>query len=436
MSHSFERDRWLRVAVGTMMMLTLGTLYAWSIFRTPFGAAYPSWSAADLSLNFTISIVCYSLGGFFGGKLSKKTSNVLTARLGAVLILLGFWGTSMLPADPASARTMLYLCYGVLSAVGTGFGYNAILAGVSGWFPDKNGLSSGVMLTGFGLGTMLIGQLANVLIPVIGLSALFRAFAVVIAAVLLLGSAMVRLPGRSVKLPQAPASAKTAGGRDFATGEMVRQGAFWVFFLWNMLMCASGLLVINTAAGIAEYYGTAAVLGLLLSVFNGLSRIPFGVLVDRLGRERVMLLANGFLLLSGALLVLGGLNRSAVLVLGGMLIMGICYGNSVTIGTLVIRQFYGDAHYATNLAVINFCAIPACVAAPLCASALQEASGGDYTTTFLCVLALAAADLVVGFFVRQPKPSKGESYHVRDICQCGPGAARQRCGPAVQEFHQ
>jgi hypothetical protein len=36
------------------------------------------------------------------------------------------------------------------------------------------------------------------------------------------------------------------------------------------------------------------------------------------------------------------------------------------------------------------------------ASALQEASGGDYATTFLCVLALAVVDLVVGFFVRRP----------------------------------
>lgn len=100
-------------------------------------------------------------------------------------------------------------------------------------------------------------------------------------------------------------------------------------------------------------------LGLLLSVFNGLSRIPFGVLVDKFGRRKVMLLANGFLLLSGGLLVLGrhGPQRGAGT--GGMLIMGVCYGNSVTIGTLVIRQFYGSAHYATNLAIVNCCAIPA-----------------------------------------------------------------------------
>ena len=102
------------------------------------------------------------------------------------------------------------------------------------------------------------------------------------------------------------------------------------------------------------------------------------------------------------LLVLGGVSRSAVLVLAGMLIMGVCYGNSVTIGTLVIRQFYGSAHYATNLAIVNCCAIPASFIGPLISSALQTASGGDYTTTFVCVLVFAVADLLVGFLVKKP----------------------------------
>lgn len=402
MSQSFERGRWLRVAAGTVMMLSLGTLYAWSIFRAPFAAIYPGWTEGDLSMNFTISMVCYCAGGFLGGKLSRRTSNMVTALAAAVLILAGFWGTAMLPADPGRARLMLYACYGVLSGLGTGLGYNAIVSGVGGWFPDKSGLATGVLLTGFGLGSMLIGQLADALIPVVGLPALFRAFAVVIAVVLALGSPLVRLPGAGVALPPPPATARVEGQRDYTTGQMVRRPTFWIFFLWNMLMCASGLLVINSAANIAAYYGAAAVLGLLLSVFNGLSRIPFGVLVDRFGRRKVMLLANGLLLLSGGLLVLGGLGRSATLVLVGMLIMGVCYGNSVTIGTLVIRQFYGDAHYATNLAVVNCCAVPASFIGPMISSALLESSGGDYTTVFVCVLAFAAADLIVGFFVRKP----------------------------------
>ena len=397
-----QRKRWSFVAIGTVMMLCLGTLYAWSIFRTPFGAQYPGWSASDLSLNFTISMICYCIGGFLGGKLSARTSNTVTALTAGALILVGFFGVSFLPAEEAQAKIVLYLCYGVCSGLGTGLGYNAIVTGVSGWFPDRSGLVTGILLTGFGMGTMVIGQIADKLIPVLGLSAVFRILAAVIFVVILLGARFVHLPGAEVELPKPPATARTAGQRDYTTGEMVRRPTFWLFFLWNLLVCACGLMVINSAASIASYYGVAAVLGLLISVFNGLSRTPFGMLVDKLGRAKVMLICNCLLILSGGLLVLGGWTGSALLVLPGMLIMGVCYGNSVTIGALVIRQFYGTANYATNLAVVNCCAIPGSFLGPMLASALQEASGGDYLTTFLVVLALAVIDLVVGLCVKKP----------------------------------
>ena len=403
MQETLTRKRWGYVAAGTIMMLCLGTLYAWSIFREPFGTIYPDWSASDLSLNFTISMVCYCIGGFLGGKLSRRTSNVVTALVAAVLIFTGFMGVSCLPdGNSGQAKVLLYLCYGICSGLGTGLGYNAILTGVAGWFPDKNGLATGILLTGFGLGTMLIGQLANLLIPQIGLLPLFRFFAVGILAVLAIGARFVRLPAPDQILPPPPATAQVEGQRDYTPGEMVRRPSFWIFFTWNLLMCSSGLLVINSAANIAAYYGAAAILGLLLSVFNGASRIPFGVLVDRFGRKKVMLLANGFLLLCGLLLTAGGLTRNAALVLAGMLIMGVCYGNSVTIGTLVIRQFYGKEHYAVNLSLVNCCAVPASFIGPLISSALQEASGGDYTTTFVMVLIFAVLDLIVALFVKKP----------------------------------
>lgn len=402
MPRAAEQKRWAFVVCGTVMMLCLGTLYAWSIFRAPFGLLYPDWTASDLSMNFTLSMVCYCAGGFFGGKISRRFSNTVTTVVAAVLILVGFFGVSLLPADGERAKWLLYLFYGVFSGFGTGLGYNAILTGVAGWFPDKNGLATGILLTGFGLGSMLIGQAADKLIPVLGLPTVFRIFALVIFAVLLAGARFVHLPGAEVLLPPPPETAVVEGQRDYTPGEMLRRPSFWIFFAWNFLMCSSGLLVINSAANIAAYYGAAAVLGLLVSVFNGVSRIPFGILVDRFGRKKVMLLANSFLLLCGGLLTLGGLTRSSLLVLTGMLIMGICYGNSVTIGTLVIRQFYGKEHYAVNLSLVNCCAIPASFVGPLISSRLQEAAGGDYTTTFLMVLAFALADFVVALFVKRP----------------------------------
>lgn len=397
------QGRWLRLGVGMLLMLSLGTLYAWSIFRTPLSQLYPGWTATDLSVNFTISMICFCAGGFLGGKLSRKTNNTVTTLVGAAFILIGFLGVSFLPDGKEDvALGMLYLFYGVCSGLGTGLSYNGVLTGVTGWFPDRSGLTSGMLLTGFGLGSLLLGQLANTMIPVIGLPALFRGFAAGVALILVLGSRFVRLPDSQVTLPPPPVTAEEAGRRNFTPGEMVRHPSFWIFFAWNLCMCTVGLVVINSAAGIAVYYGAAAVLGLLVSVFNGASRIPLGICVDKLGRKKTMLLCNVLLLICGVLLTAGGAARSPALVVTGMLIMGVCYGSSVTVGTLVIRQFFGNEHYGVNLSIINCCAIPASLVGPLISSALQEAAGGDYLTTFVMVIALGVLDLLIGFFVRQP----------------------------------
>lgn len=402
MSGSIKCNRWLKVAVGAMMMLSLGTMYAWSIFRAPFSALYPGWSISDLSLNFTICMVFYCLGGFVGGKLSGATSNRVSALVAAGLLFVAFFGVSLLPAEEETAKWLLYIFYGVLSGLGTGVAYNAVVSGVSAWFPDRTGLATGVLLTGFGLGSMAMGQLADRLIAAVGLFSTFRIFAVGVALVLALGSAFIRLPGPDVTLPPPPDPALIGEIRDYTPHEMLRRPNFWLFFLWNVCMSASSLMVVNSAATISAYYGAAAILGLVVSVVNGLSRLPFGMCIDLLGREKTMALANGGLVLTGLVLTIGGMSRSPVLIIIGLMLVGVCFGNSVTVNTLVIRQFYGNRYYAVNLSIISCCAIPGAFIGPMISSALQEAAGGDYTTTFLAILAFGLLVCLLGRFIKKP----------------------------------
>ena len=391
----------LRGAIGLMLMILLGAMYAWSYFKVALGSAYPAWSQTQISLNFTILMSSFCVAGVVAGSL-KKVRKSLQVALAAVLMCAGFFGVSMLSGDANTALLQLYVFYGILTGFGTGLAYNAVLSGIQPWFPNHPGLISGVLLMGMGFGSLLLGNLAAALLQVVTLSATFRIFAVLALAVLLCGAAFVRPPQAGEV--EVKSTARSAGGeeaRSYTTGEMLRRPTFWLYFIWNIMFSASGALVINSASSITLFYGLAAVVGLLVSVFNGLGRLFIGSCMDRLGWKKTMYLNNVCLLLAGALLLVGDKSASGAIVVVGMLIVGMCYGGGITISAALIRNLYGSRYYASNFAVCNLCIIPGAIIGPMLSAALQDTFGG-YFATFVMVMVIGVVALILNFFIRKP----------------------------------
>lgn len=396
--------RLVRGLVGIVLMLFLGAMYAWSYFKVALGEAYPMWSQTQITLNFTLMMSCFCLGGLLAGSVLGKFKKATQLIISAILVAAGFFGASLLPESTNAALIQLYLCYGVLNGVGTGIAYNAVLSGFQPWFPDCPGLISGALLMGMGFGSLILGNVAAALVSVMGLPATFRVFSISMLVVLLAGTLFLRLPGEGDTLP-AP-KAKTAVGADsgteMTTAQMIRRPSFLLYFLWNVCMSAGGMLVINSASSITLYYGLAAVIGLVVSVFNGLGRLFIGWCMDSMGWKRTMYLSNFILLLSGILLCVGDKSFSGIVVLVGMLLMGMCYGGGITISAALVRALYGGKHYSSNFSVAMLCLIPASIIGPMISAALQDASGGGYWSTFVMVIVLGIVTLVMNAFIRKP----------------------------------
>ena len=395
-----KQNRTIKAAVGALLMMVLSAMYAWSYFKFELGNAYPVWTQKQITLNFTIMMSLFCLGGLFAGSVLKKLSKTVQLLIAAALIGVGFFGVSLLPASSGAALVQMYICYGVLNGFGTGIAYNAVLSGVQPWFPDKPGMISGVLLMGMGIGTLILGKLANAMIGAMGLNMTFRVFAIASAAILAVCSPIICLPGSDFSVTAAAASGSSAA-KDYTTAEMIKRPTVWIYFVWNIMLSASGMLVINSASSITVFYGLAAVVGLFVSLFNGFGRLFIGGCMDKLGWKGTMYLINGILLLSGVLLLIGDRAGSPAIVVIGMLCTGICYGGGITICAALIRQLYGGKHYASNFSVCNLCTIPASILGPMLSAALQDGSGG-YTSTFIMVIVMAAVAYVLNFFVRKP----------------------------------
>lgn len=386
----FQKGR--LIAVSTVMLLFLGVLYAWSMFRVELAAVFPMFTAAQLSLNFTIVSIGFCLGGFFGGKISQHWDQRLAARISAGLIFLGFLLCSFMEhLSPEKALILMYISYGGLSGLGVGIGYNACISGTNPWFPRSLGLVSGVLLMGFGFGSLLLGLLIQAMSAKIGVFSVMRVFAVVIFAVVFGGSFFLRKP---------ESAAGTVEQEGISPGRMLSRPSFWIYFLWNTISASAGLLVINSSANIALAFGTAAGLGMIVSVFNGAGRPVTGAIMDKMGQFGGMLIMNGVMILGGLLLIHANSGGAAWAVLVGMVLVGICYGGGVTISAKVIRELYGPRHYAVNFSLSNFCMIPAAFIGPYISGLLQDRSGGGYGSTFFMVLGMSLVALLAVFALR------------------------------------
>lgn len=402
--------RWLYLGTATLTLLFLGLIYAWSIFRTPLGEIFPDWSISQMSLTFTISMIFFCLGGFVGGLLSRRCSVMVRFLISAVMLFIGFFAVSMVRTDdPAGSLTMLYIFYGVFGGGGVGVAYNTVIGTLNKWFPDKVGLASGIMLMGFGLGGLVLGSVVNGMIGSMGILPVFKILGIAIAVICAAAAFIIKAPSADdsaalaeLAAASAPKSAGAddkaaakAAAKDYTAGEMLRTARFWFFTIWAILLNSAGLLVINSAANISVAFGGTAVLGMIVSLFNGAGRIIAGNNFDKFGRKMATIVNNAFMLAAGLFLTVGGMSGKYIFILIGLIFVGLAYGGCPTITSAYVNRAFGPANFPTNFSIANFSLIPAATIGPMISSALLEAADGSYNSNFYAIIGFSVAALVM-----------------------------------------
>ncbi len=386
---------------GSVIYLSIGLIYAWSIFVKPLEAEF-GWNRTETSLTFTISMTFFCIGGVFSGMLLKKRSGRAIVMASSLLLAAGFLLSSRVETLPG-----IYLSYGVLCGLGVGLVYNANISTVIRWFPDKVGLVSGILLMCFGGGGLILGSLASSLIVSAGFRMTFVILAFTFAVILMAGGALIRPPGENDVLP--PRQVKAGGGEEYgleiSTGQMLKRKSFWLYFTWSSILTGAGLAVIGHASAGAQDVGAtvaqAALIVGAISVCNGVGRVAVGLIFDRFGRRRAVIWANGTMVAAYLLLSFSMLGSSLPLFVAGGLLMGIAYGSIPPTNAAYVNLFYGAKNYALNFSVMNTAIIPGSILGPLAAGAVKTATG-SYQTAFMLILGLSAAVYLLQLMIKRP----------------------------------
>ena len=401
MKTRLTENKWFYLICGAMGMLMIGVIYAWSILKAPLAEEF-GWGVAELALNFTLTLCFFCVGGVLGSTLSSRFSPRVTILAAAVCLCSGF---SICAQMHSGNIAILYLAYGGLGGIGIGMANNAIVSQCNAWFPGQRGTSTGVLMMCFGLSSLLLGKVSSLLItiPEIGWRSTYRIIGILTAVVLIPLAFILRMPPAEERF--ADGTGQAGGGdatQDYDPQAMLRRPSFWKFYIYSILTCAVGSTVISFARDLALFSGASAALAAtlvgVLSLCNGLGRILFGLIFDRLGRKKTMILSNLLTIVAPATILFSLSILSLPLSILGL--TGIAYGSSPTISAAVVSELYGVRHYPKNYSLANTMVIFASVMSTI-AGKMLEITGGSYLPVFVILLLCAVAALFLNFQIRE-----------------------------------
>jgi len=300
-NENLESKRWIIAGAAIVMQLCLGTVYAWSVFKIPLMKAH-GWSDFEVSSTMMILMAVIGVSAAFGGTLVDKKGPRFVATIGGILfgsgvLLAGY-------ADQVGSLFLLYLGFGIIGGLGNGFGYVTPIATLIRWFPDKRGLITGLAVMGFGAGAFFMGKIAPGMVNDMGVAQTFYIWGVIFLIVVTGCAQFYKNPpkGWTPAGWTAPASSVSAAD-SFTFDEAVKRPQWWM--LWGMLFLnvSAGLGLISQLSPLAQVVVKNATPGItpadlaiaggtilaIASIFNGLGRLFWASLSDKIGRKMVFM---------------------------------------------------------------------------------------------------------------------------------------------------
>lgn len=352
------------VVVGAILIqLALGAIYAWSVFTPDLKSA--GWSSADTQWVFAIGLASFAVFMVLAGRKLKSWGPKKLAIIGGLVLGLGY---ALAGLFGGTSFWALVLLIGLVGGAGIGLAYVVPIAVGMQWFPDKKGMITGLAVAGFGFGAMgwvkLAGSWGN-LIANIGLSTTFIIYGIAFAIMVIIGGMWMVFPPKGwmpkgYTPPEANTDNSKPGiGKDFSSNEMLKTYQFYLIFLTFVFSAGAGLMSIGLMklypmqalmdAGMSEA-AASGVAGTAMAVFfslaNGLGRILWGTLSDKLGRKTsiiIMTATQGILVILFTFMA----GNEIMLYLGATLI-GFNFGGNFALFPTITADTFGAKNVGQN----------------------------------------------------------------------------------------
>ncbi len=394
-----EKGRWFLIPLGMIVLLCLGTVYSWSIFRKPLEALFKkegiNISATESLLPFTVFLLVFAMVMPIAGFYIKRFGARLIIAVGGAIMASGYVLSSF-----ASNITMLIFTYGVIAGAGVGMAYGMPLAVVARWFPDKKGIAVGLTVVGFGLSPLITAPLAKSLIDTYQIKTTFVILGVAFAIIIVAISTILALPPKNWKPsgwnpPTSINSYSLTNNRE----NMLQNRAFYGLWLCYAFGSFAGLAAIGIASPLAQEIikldaATAASSVSLFAIFNGAGRPFFGWLTDRF-TPKFGAIAAFVLVIIASILMLNAREGDTTTYFVAFSLFYFSLGGWLAIAPTSTLSFFNPLDYAKNYGIIFTAYGVGALGGTLIAGQVRDRFGSYgnffYTTAGLSVLGIILA---------------------------------------------
>jgi OFA family oxalate/formate antiporter-like MFS transporter len=414
-------NRWLVVAGAILIQLSLGAIYAWSVFTPSLRIDPFNFSATQTQAIFSVGLASFAFMTILAGRWQQKLGPQPVAMTGGIVLGLGY----VLAKFVGGSFLGLLITIGFIGGAGIGLAYVVPIAVGVKWFPDQKGLVTGLAVAGFGFGALVWVKLAGSwggLIASLGVSNVFLLYGLIFSASVLVGSFAMKLPPRDwlpsgYRLPVAASGA--IGSVDLTPREMLRTREFYLLWLMFIFGAMAGLMVIGTiklfgiealkAGGMEETVASATAgtaMAVFYSMFNGFGRIAWGAISDRIGRKTaltVMMAIQGTVML-----LFFQMGSSAALLYLGAALIGFNFGGNFALFPSATADLFGSRYIGANYGWV-FCAYGlGGIIGPMLAGIVRDHTG-NFLFAFVPAGLLCLLAACLGQFLQPVQSSQSNS---------------------------
>lgn len=324
-------NKWIRGALPALLIhISIGSVYAWSLFVARI-AEHIGKTQSSVQFAFSLAIFFLGMSAAFGGKIVEKNIHK-SSLISCLCFCSGLLLTGL--AVYLKSLPLIYIGYGCLMGIGLGTGYITPIKTLMLWFKDQKGLATGIAVCAFGFASAVASPIITFLTDKFTLPTCFCILSAIYFAPMIIAHFVI-------KKPEWYKESDTDNG--FKLMSMWRERKFRLIWFVVFINISCGLALISVASPImtdrAVNATTVALVVSIMGIFNGVGRLIFSAISDKLkSRETIYLIILG---LSIVVTVVARYANSNMAVYVALIVVSACYGAGFSCLPSLLSDIFG-----------------------------------------------------------------------------------------------